>query len=230
MIRTLVNIIITGLASAGMCWGQCDYNNPECGPWIEVVIPQNVLLFSPDCRADVYYSYRICNGQLELFVRTIVPNAGCGGIDNPDSFLHHTQRGVFNEMIAQSLVTTLTPTAQIPLCGNGELLRSSVFIASCGIILSCEYELPPNPAPICDPGWNPEPEPHSLGFPPKVKTYRWFPCGTQCCKRSYSLCRTLNDHNQDVVKMTLISKQPVGPDGCSDAMRFSPKPCYSDCQ
>jgi hypothetical protein len=209
-----------------LAFGQCDDENEGCDDWSVGTTTIRLNLSVPDCIAEVRVRTRMCGDIQEYYVVDWTVEDGCGGFD-PEMTYFHKKREALREYIVTGLAVQAFSTG-VPWCSTGAKTNRNVYFATCGIWLSCEYTLPPNPEPVCETGWS-GPPPHYGTNPVKVKSWSWFSCGTQCCKRVYEVCKEPQYARPDLyyLKLTLISKVPIG--DCSGQATFSPKPCETDC-
>lgn len=202
----------------------CDAGNTNCTAWSTTAWPYGVNLGDPDCSATLYMYTRVCNGVTEFYLSHYVLNSGCNGFDPALSYYNRNRNGLVEYLIQGAIAQNFVAPEDCP--PNEPLPLINVFAASCGIWVCCTYELPNNPVFTCENGWS-GPPPHTNTTPKTVTSCKWQSCGTQCCKRSYTVCiKTVDGVQTKDIKY--ISKVPLG--SCSGAATFSPKPCQTDCQ
>lgn len=111
-------------------------------------------------------------------------------------------------------------------CRTNQMVK--IYSASCGIWLSCEYQITPQ-VPVCEKGYNPLPDPSAT----TVKTWKWQPCGTTCCKRTYTYSRTFDaGSGHYLIRIQQLSKQQLGPctnDPAPGGDDTYGKPCENGC-
>lgn len=202
----------------------CDGNNPDCGAWSATPTAYGVGLRDPDCDATVYMYTRECNGVTEYYMSHYTLTRGCGNFDPALSYYHRNRNGLVEYMIGGFISQHVGGPVNCP--PNTPLPVVNIFAASCGIWVCCTYELPDNPVFTCENGWS-GPPPHTNTTPKTVTTCKWQSCGTQCCKRTYTVCTSLIE-GRTIKDIKFISKVPLG--DCSGVATFSPKPCETDCQ
>lgn len=208
---------------------QCDGDNPNCTAW-STANTVTISLGDPECNASVSYVTRICNGVREFYVTGFNVNWGCVGFDSPLSYFHRN-RNALHEYFVLGLISQYAGTIgyTVPPCSTGANQIVQTYVASCGIWLACEYTLPDEVQYACDRGWT-GPPPHTTVSPKKVKSWKWFSCGTQCCKRTWNVCEASSGDGSGstYTKATLVGKTAIGE--CSGQATFNPKPCETDCQ
>ncbi len=94
----------------------------------------------------------------------------------------------------------------------------------CGVWVYCEYTVDPVTA-VCETGWT-GPPPHYGTSPTKVKSCKWQPCGTACCRRTYTVCIEEAAFGLRFRNIQLVSKQKLG--DCSGQSQYA-KPCQDGC-
>jgi hypothetical protein len=202
----------------------CDDGATGCTAWSTTTTPFTVALAAPDCQATLYMYTRVCNGVTEYYMSHYTVSYGCGSFDPALAYYHRNRNGLVEYLlggfISQHVSTPSCPPSQpVPVV--------NIFAASCGIWVCCTYELPDNPVVTCDNGWD-GPPPHTNTTPKTVTSCKWQSCGTQCCRRTYSVCRRSSPTGGWYTDIQFVSKTPIG--DCSGAATFSPKPCETDCQ
>lgn len=203
---------------------QCT-DNTGCA-WSTTTSTYRVNLGDPECNATVTYKTRTCGGVFEYYITGIVIHFGCAGFDPALSYFHR-DRNALMEYINQGLLSQGLATS-IPPCSTGTAARANVFTASCGIWVCCTYAISGDDALDCDPGWEGA-HPHTNGTPKTVKSCKWQSCGTQCCKRSYTMCTRANtDTGGDYYDIVYTGKTAIG--DCTGTGAYYPRPCETDCQ
>lgn len=191
-----------------------------CGAWSYEVV-RNVKVYYPDCDVDVSFKTRICNGRVEYFITNIRVNEGCGGWDNV-TYLHKSYSG-FMDYVTQALMDAIWENSgAIPYCPSTDYQTVSVYSASCGIWVFCEYVLEANYERTCPDWQGPYPE---FGVNPKMlRVYQWQSCGTACCKRVFSICRSTTTYQMNIKQ---LSKGRYSAE-CSGQANYS-TPCQDGC-
>lgn len=201
-------------------------SDTECTGWVG---PQTVdiQLQMPDCFAEITYYTRTCSTSAGVFTDYVITgmsvDEGCGGWDSETSMFHLKRDGL-REYVSLGLID-LQSRNSAPECGQGApATYANVYTAACGIWVYCEYELPPNPDPVC-PDWQ-GPLPHFGTNPTKVRVHKWQSCGEACCRRTYSVCWKRDDLQNDYRIINLISKERLG--DCTGQSNYS-QPCSDGC-
>lgn len=201
----------------------CVVANDGCGPFGADQVKE-IRLQAPDCFAEVTYKIRTCSTATGTYQDIVIVgwtlHGGCGGFD-VKSYFHQNYDGL-KEYVILGLLSDLQPSTSLPECPASTTL-ANVYSASCGVWVCCEYTVDPASV-VCETGWS-GPPPHYGTSPTKVKSCKWQPCGTACCRRTYSLCFKSVEgyHIRDI---QLVGKEKIGP--CSGESQYS-KPCQDGC-
>ncbi|MBL8005501.1 MAG: hypothetical protein JNL36_10420 [Candidatus Kapabacteria bacterium] len=138
----------------------------------------------------IYYRYRICNGINQMYIDSAIALDNGRFLDSinryhyqynafsdlADIYLlqHHYNNNDFMEWEETGQVTT--PVVQL-------------YKASCGVWLKCSYYVW-RKAVECDTGYDPPlPIDSTLFGADSLHIYKWQPCGTVCCQKTYQLRR-----------------------------------------
>lgn len=238
--------IIFSLAELSAQWDNnivCPGDSSHC-PWIDTVSERKVQLsFKHDQYAYVTYRYRICNGVLEVDVLSVTT------IDNAGNFrtfsIEHYEFKTLRSAVELGVMTDhfrQIGIGNLPRNTGGDTTNCadtatyvSFFSASCGIFVNCTYERT-NASRSCENGYNPPyPEIIQNGLP-KVVYSKWQPCGYNCCKKTYRICRSLsstggatsNSQAQSSI-LRITESQITSVTNCSLQSKYGSKPCYTNC-
>lgn len=219
-------IVIAFLVAPHFLVAQCGGGQAGCTEWTTDDAFTTVDLEYPDCNATIRYRTRTCYGIKEFYITGWSVNWGCEMFD-PAMSWYGRDRNALIEYLTTGLIQTEFLTSSLPLCSSGNTsIVTNVYTASCGIWVCCEYTLPTPVEFSCPSFWEGDP-PHFGTSPPKVKVCKWQSCGTQCCKRTYTLCRGFRSDATEYIKMTNTGKTPIG--NCSGQGTYS-SPCETDCR
>jgi hypothetical protein len=221
-------IIITALITMGTtAWGQQACPDPsdciQTGSGTETL-----RMRLPDCTVTIDYVEYNCNGVVSIRWSNPIIVTGCGGWTNFS--IYHYNINSLEDYITLGLLDQLFDSSTIGNCttdGSGGTDYINVYTANCGIWVGCEYTVDPA-SEICDNGYQPPSPVYDQGGTPKVKVYKWQPCGTICCENVYSLCRGFEDGGT-FVNITKLSSGPQGNSQCSEEANYAPKQCQNGC-
>lgn len=222
----------------------CPGDSSACTDWDSTVVNQRVQLsHEHDQYAYVTYRFRYCNGILEFFIDSIqvVDNAGHLREFN----IQHYDFATLRSVIELGLITEHERFIGIDSLPPYNPLDSSTFrcedtvslvnfySATCGIFLSCKYWRADSTR-VCDSGYvAPYPEDPFEGF--RVEITKWQSCGTNCCKRTYKVCRDLSAPVSLVGAtytrnrmLRIVSTNIESISWCSEQGKYG-KTCYTNC-
>ncbi len=221
---TFLSLIMLLAASYTML-SQCPPND-SCGQW-NPTITVTTTTFNPGCTATIYYRTRECNGVVEYDIIDMAYQGLCEDLNNLD-IEHYHYKGIVDYLTMIVITRDLLHT-NIPPCGSNDRIQiANIYMASCGIWVSCEYTVDPD-SRQCDQGYD-EPFPaYGSDGVTKVKMYKWQPCGTTCCRRVYSICADgFRPSLPALLRATLISKEKLTE--CSDRYNYgSAQDCLDGC-
>lgn len=214
----------------------CPGDSADCTEWDSTIINKKVQLsFDHDQYAYVSYRFRYCNGILEIFIDNIqvIDNAGHLREFN----IQHYDFATLRSVIELGLITdhartigidSLNPTFD---CSN-TVSWVNFYSATCGIYLRCEYKRA-NYSRECDSGYVP-PYPEFHFEIPYVYIDKWQSCGTNCCKRTYRICRDSTENPSPSSAFTpneiirIISTNIESISWCTEQHKYN-KTCYTNC-
>jgi hypothetical protein len=109
------------------------------------------------------------------------------------------------------------------------------FTASCGIFVNCTFRRTSSRR-TCDRGYDPSWHPDFVDTMPKVTYQKWQPCGYNCCKKTYRICRSLsstggatsNSQAQSSI-LRITESEITSVTDCSLQSKYGSKPCYTNC-
>lgn len=157
-----------------------------CGaPW--VAGPGSPLTFTltEGCVVQVTYETRICNGVPEYrVVSTTIINDPFG-----QSNCDQISPSALAELVDIQLIAN-SFAFNIPNCPEQSPQIVKVYQGSCIYRKTCKLTYTTLPTIVCDP--------IGSGLPPdnpdplNITLVEYIPCGTTCCSRAYTLCRSVN--------------------------------------
>ena len=188
--------------------------------FVEKKIETGKFLDDPGCLIDIEYDIYECNGIKSIEIIDITVRRGiCEGMR--DFSIYHYDFSAIYEMVMLSILEELAYADQpLSTCGSGQKNYYDFYTASCGIWLSCEYDIDPQ-TPDCETGYDPLPDPTAT----TVKTWKWQSCGTTCCKRKYQICY---DPSYGTIPLNVITFPPVPLTECTGQSNYA-KPCDNGC-
>ncbi|MCZ2132849.1 MAG: hypothetical protein LC116_06615 [Bacteroidetes bacterium] len=214
-------IVLSGLfATFSNASAQCPPDKAGCvwGPWSNEI---HTLMRLPDC--EIVYKYRVrwCNGQMEIDYELVSAVSNCADGFSPSALKEFVELIIIQQRMEKSFEDN---SLTIPDCDDIHPLTAKVvtfYTASCGIWLSCEYDIIPQ-VPECEQGLDAPP-----AGPTTVKTWTWKSCGTQCCKNVYEICKGTSVIGGNVLRIRNVSRSQIETP-CSEQSTFA-KPCNSGC-
>jgi hypothetical protein len=177
-----------------------------------------------DCKITCSYWFRICNGVFQWQYENVSATGNCAFMQN-FNYLHYSFSSV-NELLDILILADFNNNNEIGECPSN-YTTAMFYSASCGIWLSCEYDIAPQ-TPRCEQGYDDVPAPG----PTTVKTWKWQACGTTCCKRTYTICKQLDAvTNTTIIKINAMTKSKIG--NCTQepggsAPKYA-RPCEDGC-
>lgn len=219
----------------------CPGDSSHC-PWRDTVTERKVQLsFKHDQYANVTYRYRICNGILEIDILSVttIDNAGnlrTFSIEHYEfkSLRSSVELGVMTDHFRQIGIDSLPRNVLTDTTNCADTATYvNFFTASCGVFLNCKYDRTSS-SRVCDSGYAP-PYPEIMDTVPKVVFQKWQPCGYNCCKKTFRICRSLSStggatsnsqQQSSILKITEVEITSVS--NCSLQGNYK-KPCYTNC-
>lgn len=181
----------------------------------------------------IYYRKRVCNGVEHIMIDSAIALDNGRFLDSVNRY--NFKYTAFNELADVYLLQHLYRNST-SISANPNLPSTIVqlYKASCGVWLSCTYNV--NPASRqCDTGYT-EPYPITSELTP-LSIYKFHPCGTVCCKKTYAIYRdevpdSLEDpfavyHPVIIIKNLSITRSHFRPK-CTLEDTF-PEPCQDGC-
>lgn len=178
-----------------------------------------------DCKITCLYRFRVCNGVWQWQYDYVTATGNCSFMQN-FNYLHYNFSSV-NELLDILIISDFNNNGYFSGYCPTNYTTAMFYSASCGIWLSCEYDIAPQ-TPRCEQGYDNVPTPG----PTTVKTWKWQSCGTTCCKRTYTICKELDViNNKDIIKINAMTKSKIG--NCTQepggsAPKYA-RPCEDGC-
>ena len=177
---------------------------------------------NPDCNLIVSYHWRNCDGNYQIYIDLIVKAGNCEYLNDQGTM------SAFMEWLNLVLIEEIANlNGEYPPAICPDSSQKAIFYnAPCGLWVKCEYNVDPANR-VCDADWRgPYPDTDTSGIS-KVAVWKWQACGLACCKKTYSICKTVHPDglNYDI-HIRSVSKQRVG--DCSNPQNFV-KPCEDGC-
>lgn len=177
---------------------------------------------NPDCNLTVYYHYRICNNNYQIYVDSLIKSGNCNYL-NDNSGATSFQDWLNLVLIEET--TNLTGINTPNDCPDSSL-KAIFYTASCGLWVKCEYTVD-STSRICDPDWRGTYPDYSAGGTRKIRFWKWQSCGITCCKKTYSICKTSAPTGSGyIIHINSVSKQKIG--NCTNPDNFI-LPCQDGC-
>lgn len=217
---SLFVIIIMIVFINDMNYAQCP--PPGYGCNLRSVGEKLITIAAPECFARIQYEeYECPDGSISYKMITLSVEGICKAMRELNVY-HHSLSSL-DEMLSLAFIEAMLPSMpnNIP-CGSGPV-RTKIYTANCGIWVGCKYEVDPE-SRLCDPGYDGPPYPDNVeNGVPKVKVYKWQPCGTTCCERSYEIC---DDGTYFTAKY--LGSVSLWAD-CTEQSKYSPRRCQTGC-
>ncbi len=177
---------------------------------------------TPECQMEVHFrEYRCPDGSISIEIVDILWSHGiCNGMRELNVF--HWSLSTFDEFVTMLIIEQLWQNLPSDPC-DGEPLQIRFYKANCGIWVGCKYTIDPETR-ACDPGYEPPYPDFTENNIPKVKAYKWQPCGETCCKRTYEVC-VENGH----LTAKYLGAEPLWAD-CTGQAVYSPRRCLTGCE
>lgn len=223
---------------------ECPGDSSHC-EWIDTVKSKDVQLsYLHDQYAKVTYRYRICNGVLEIDILSITTSSTNNAGDLRTFTVEHyefaslrsaLELGVmtdhFREIGIDSLPRNVESNVDSTNCAD-TVSYVSFFTASCGIFVQCRYTRTTDRN--CDRGYMPPYPEYDTNSVQRVVYTKWQPCGYMCCKRTYTICRSLSDfpeaeQSQRIPILKILHRTTSTFGDCSLQTKYGSKPCYTNC-
>ena len=221
LLRLFVLIMVTSALTPYVSMGQeqCDQNIPGCGAWSNP-IPGNIQM-PPTCRGYFTYQMRTCPDGFQYRFSDITVVGVCDGITF--SQYENNRNGgieliIFSWLATYSTSTPCSPEPPTPNASN----YTYVFTASCGVWVTCEYEVIPG-SENCEVDFLPPSPMEERDGKKYVKIHRYQQCGVACCLRKYEVCYDVSGFT----KVRLLDKRVIG-NGCTEQGNYE-KQCVAGC-
>lgn len=237
----LLFVVTTGYAQYGN--PNCPGDSADCTEWDSTVQKYVQLSHEHDQYAFITYKFRYCNDVLEFFIEGIQLLDNSGQLREFN--IQHYDFATLRSVIELGLITEHEKQIGIDSLPPVNLADSSSFdcrdtvrvvnfySATCGIFLECVYWRHDRTR-VCDSGYVP-PYPEDNFEQSTVIHTKWQSCGTNCCKRSYKICRDLSA-DVGVVgypytrnrMLRIISTNIESISWCTEQHKYN-KTCYTNC-
>ncbi len=200
---------------------------PE-SPWYEAAHPYTVTIGKPYCVLTIHYSYRVHDGEYEIYVENVEKTGNCEFLDsiaNKDGY-----QSAFREWVSLLLIqeaNNLESSQFVPLCEVGTVKKMSVYTSTCGLWVKCTFQVDPATR-VCEADWRGAYPEYGEGETKYIDYWRYVSCGQSCCKETYEICLYSLDSTgaNTYVKILSRTKEQIGE--CSGQSEFV-KPCVSGC-
>jgi hypothetical protein len=177
---------------------------------------------NPDCNLTVYYHWRNCNGNYQIYVDSLIKTGNCDYLNGQSSA--STFQDWLNLVLIEE-IANLSGQYAPPDCPSTST-KAIFYTASCGLWVKCEYTVD-STSRLCDPDWRGDYPDYSAGGTRKIRFWKWQSCGITCCKKTYSICKTLNATSTGyTIHINSVSKQKIG--NCTNPDNFV-QPCQDGC-
>lgn len=195
--------------------------DPSCSAWSsESTMGFNII--GPQCVITVKYKTRVCNGVIEYMWYDPTVQGPCASMASFSIYHYNfSALGEYIDLLIMQHHYNLNKSSY-PECPNGAPMQARTYSASCGVWVSCTYQIAPQ-NPECEKGYLPLPDPMAT----TVTTSKWMPCGETCCRKTYTICKKPDTIQggyylevQSILKEKLIE--------CTDQANFD-KPCQDGC-
>ena len=183
-----------------------------------------LYIAAPECFARIQYDeYECPDGSISYKMNILSVEGICKAMRELNVY-HHSLSSL-DEMLSLAFIEKLLGENNINIdlpCGSGPV-RTKIYTANCGIWVGCKYEVDPE-SRLSDPSYDGPPYPDNVeNGVPKVKVYKWQPCGTTCCERSYEICT----ENNYITARYLGSVSLMA--DCTEQSKYSPRRCQTGC-
>jgi hypothetical protein len=202
----------------------CASSYPCIAPWSQpITIADNM---GSGITGIIKYRKRWCNGIFQIIIDEFT--ALDNGLFLDTLKVYHYNYTTFSDLV--DIYAIQREYLEEALVSGDPLFPSTVvqiYKASCGVFLQCSYDID-SCRKTCDRGWDP-PYPHDDCEITPVSIYRWHPCGTVCCRKTYQIYKDPGFANLDIIHIKNISIQqnPYTPT-CTEQYKFL-KPCENGC-
>jgi hypothetical protein len=193
----------------------------NCSPWN--IGTYQTTTENPGCVLTVSYRWRNCDGNYQIYIDNIQKSGNCEFLGSEGG-----SSSSFQEWLDLVLIEEIAnlygeyPPEECPATST----KAIFYTASCGLWVKCEYTVDPA-SRVCDPDWRgPVPDYYANGVR-KIKYWKWQSCGITCCKKTYSICKTMHttDNGYDI-NIQAVSKVKIG--NCSNPDNVV-TPCEDGC-
>lgn len=195
-------------------------NTPGCGRWYYSTLMKT--LETPDCYVTVFYHWRLCGWEYQIYIDSLLKVGNCEylGTEDNSTFQEWLELAMIEEIVGEAGHVPVTDCPTV-------VLKTLFYTASCGLWVKCEYEVSPATR-TCDADWRGEyPDYTAPGGKKKVKIWKFQACGVTCCKKTYSICRTLWPTGLGYdIHIEGMTKEKVG--DCTNPDNFV-TPCQDGC-
>jgi hypothetical protein len=180
----------------------------------------------------IIYRRRVCNGVEQYIVEEI--EAFDNGLHLDKVNIFHYTFSTFSDLVDVKVIqngfNNPLDIAYYNTHNNPNNTRRIVQIykASCGIWVKCRYNIDSTTKGCCgvDSSYT-IPWPHdsiSLTY----DYYRWQPCGSVCCKKTYETYKTTGVSGNVVIHIKSLFRNKSQPK-CTDEWKYGSKPCEDGC-
>jgi hypothetical protein len=179
----------------------------------------------------IWYRFRNCNGISQIIIDSTEALDNGKFLDSLN--VYHYQYSAFSDLADIYLLQHKYIDSVQPNPNNPKTLIQ-LYKASCGVWLACTYNVDPA-SRECDTGYTPPyPVTTDVDEAP-LSIYKWHPCGTVCCKKTYEIYRKqVYGHNPTpgyypivFIKNISITRSQLTPE-CTLDSNFA-KPCEDGC-
>lgn len=180
----------------------------------------------------IWYRYRDCNGKQQIMIDSTEAKDNGRFLDSMNRYEHHYS--AFSDLadlyLLQHRFLTLGVVSQVDTAPTPIV---QIYKASCGVWLKCRYDVDPSSVD-CDSGFTP-PYPTSGTVSAPLDIYKWHPCGTVCCEKTYQVyIEEVYDNGQppqpiSIVKIKNISiRRSQRTPECTEQPKYL-EPCNDGC-
>lgn len=195
----------------------------NCTIWKTATLSKTTV--NPQCQITVQYRWRECNGEYQIYYDNVQRSGNCTNMgelwDNQDYV------SSFNEWLDIVVIEELVKLPNQPVVADcpGSFNKAIFYTASCGLWVKCTYTIDPAKR-VCDQDWRGTFPEHQESDGLKLDYYKWQSCGQACCKKTYSICKSIGTSGQYEVHINQVTKQRIG--SCSNPDGFV-SPCQDGC-
>jgi len=170
---------------------------------------------------SVFYHYRICNNVYQIYIDSLTKTGNCDYLnDNPSATS-------FQDWLNLVLIEETTNLSGInpPNDCPDMSLKVIFYTATCGLWVKCEYTVD-STSRVCDTDWQGSYPDYSAGEVRKIRFWKWQSCGITCCKKTYSICKSLSTSGGYIIHINSVTKEKIG--NCTNPENFT-QPCQDGC-